>query len=86
MENKPTLPPDWTPRPVDGSRILVVGASGGIGAALVRRLVGEGYRVAAIARRAEALADLADSLQEHGEGRVLPFVHDVLDLGKTRPD
>lgn len=59
-------------------RAIVVGASSGIGAALVRRLVGEGYRVAAIARRADALAAVCDPLNAAGQV-ALPFVHDVRD-------
>ncbi len=39
-------------------RAVVVGASSGIGAALVQRLAGEGAHVAALARRAEELEAL----------------------------
>lgn len=48
---------DWLPRVPGGSRILVAGASGGIGSALVR-MIGEGREDAVIGahgRRAEAL-------------------------------
>ena len=45
----------------DGSRVWVTGASSGIGAALVRELAGRGCRVAASARRAERLHELAMS-------------------------
>jgi len=55
-------------------RALVVGASSGIGAALVRELVRRGYGVAALARRAEELARLA---REFPAGRVLVRAHDV---------
>jgi short-subunit dehydrogenase len=41
------------------ARIVVTGASRGIGAALARRLAGEGARVALVARSAEAIAKLA---------------------------
>ena len=55
-------------------RALVVGASSGIGAALVRELVGRGYRVAAVARRSHELEELARAFPE---GRVLTRAHDV---------
>lgn len=63
------------PRP----RAIVVGASSGIGAALVRQLVNRGYLVAALARREELLEQLAGSLNKPGEQtpRVLIYAHDV---------
>ena len=45
---------------VTAKRAIVVGASSGMGAALVRQLAAEGYRVAALARRGDKLAQLAD--------------------------
>jgi short-subunit dehydrogenase len=59
-------------------RVIVVGASSGIGAALVRKLAGQGAHVVAVARRAEALETLAT---EAGAGTVTPLVHDVTDTG-----
>jgi decaprenylphospho-beta-D-erythro-pentofuranosid-2-ulose 2-reductase len=58
------------------SHAIVVGASSGIGEALVRRLVEKGCRVAAVARREGELARLARELEATG-GFVLPVVHDV---------
>lgn len=45
-----------------GRRVLVTGASSGIGAATARALAGAGARVALLARRAELLAELADTV------------------------
>ena len=58
-------------------RAIVVGASSGIGAALVRQLAAEGWRVVALARRAAALEGLAREAAERGCGEVSAVVHDV---------
>lgn len=58
-------------------RAIVVGASSGLGAALVRHLAGQRYRVAAVARREAELAALRDSV---GSGLVCPYVHDVTEF------
>lgn len=52
---------------------LIVGASSGIGAELVRQLASEGCRVAAVARTGQALDELAARFP----GLVLTFPHDV---------
>lgn len=58
---------------------IVVGASSGMGAALVRRLAAAGWNVAALARRADPLEELAREA-EGGPGRVVARVHDVHDV------
>ena len=50
------------PDALDGRRLLVVGASAGIGAAVVRRAAVRGAAVAAAARRAEVLDGVVDGL------------------------
>lgn len=55
---------------------IVVGASSGIGHALVERLARSGCRVAAIARRKDRL----DALAERFPDKVIPFQHDVRDV------
>jgi len=59
-------------------RAVVVGASSGIGAALVRRLAAEGAQVAALARRAEELEALRAGAEDSA-GDVSVYVHDVCD-------
>lgn len=54
---------------------LVTGASAGFGAAITRRLVTDGHRVIATARRLEKLQALADELGDN----VLPWQLDVCD-------
>lgn len=68
--------------PPEKRRAIVVGASTGMGAALVRQLAREGYRVAALARRPAELTALqaataADAARSGGQ--VLTRVHDVKD-------
>jgi short-subunit dehydrogenase len=54
-------------------RALVVGASSGMGEALVKQLVREGVTVVAVARRRELLERLA----HESHGLVIPIAHDV---------
>jgi NAD(P)-dependent dehydrogenase (short-subunit alcohol dehydrogenase family) len=60
--------------PAPGKRAIVVGASSGIGAALVQELARRGWAVAALARRASELERLQ---REAPPGRVRLRVHDV---------
>lgn len=59
-------------------RAIIIGASDGIGSALARKLVKEGYTLALIARRKDKLDALANELnQAAGETRVQAYAHDV---------
>lgn len=55
-------------------RAIVIGASSGLGAALVKHLVHHRYTVAAVARRESELAARRDAI---GRDSVFPYVHDV---------
>jgi short-subunit dehydrogenase len=57
---------------------IVVGASSGIGAALARRLAREGYCLALLARRADALEDVRKQINaESGPERARAYPHDA---------
>jgi short-subunit dehydrogenase len=54
---------------VEGSRILVTGASSGIGRELALQLAGKGALLAVAARRRERLQGLAEEIERHGHAR-----------------
>lgn len=65
-------------------RGIIIGASDGIGAALARRLAGQGYRLALLARRQDKLELLCDDINRRSqEGRTRAYVHDVLECEKV---
>jgi short-subunit dehydrogenase len=67
MMNKPKKN-DW-----QGKIALITGASGGIGAAIARRLASEGVHVILVARRIELMETLArDITLEGGQATILP--------------
>ncbi|HEV3090725.1 MAG TPA: SDR family NAD(P)-dependent oxidoreductase [Candidatus Cybelea sp.] len=63
--------------------IIITGASSGIGEALARAAAAEGYRVLAVARRAERLAAVVSAIAERG-GTAVPLTGDVTD--ETTPE
>ncbi|MDH3943478.1 MAG: SDR family NAD(P)-dependent oxidoreductase [Anaerolineae bacterium] len=78
MEKDRELPAN-TPLSVH-KRAVIVGASSGIGAALARRLIDEGYFVALLARRVNEMERLADEINSQaGEKKALVYQHDVND-------
>lgn len=64
-------------RRLSDNRILVTGASSGIGRALALRLAREGARVVASGRKRDRLAALAAE-----DGRIIPFTADVADAAE----
>ena len=73
---------DMTPppaRPLEPQqRAIVVGASSGIGAALVHQLAHAGYCVAALARREAKLQELCQRVNTAvAKGTAIPYVHNV---------
>jgi len=59
-------------------RAIVVGASGGIGAALSRKLAREGFSIALVDRDRGSLQSLCDDINKtSGETRALIYEHDV---------
>ncbi len=64
-------------KPEDGP-VWITGASAGIGRALALRLAGRGFRVAATARRTEAL----DALVAEGQGRIVAYPGDVTNAAR----
>lgn len=77
------LPPRATPLQ-PRKRAIVVGASSGIGAALVRRLAREGYIVAALARRVDRLTALCTEINDAaGAVRAVAYTHDVTDYASV---
>jgi len=66
-------------QPLEGRRVLVIGASSGIGAALAKAVVATGGQVAVSARRSDRLDEL---VAEMGGGHALPG--DATDPGDAR--
>lgn len=62
---------------------FVTGASAGFGAAIARRLIEDGYRVIASARRTERLDALKRALGDRGDA-LLPLTLDMTDIAALR--
>jgi short-subunit dehydrogenase len=76
MNDTSNAPVDSPLNPVP--RAVVVGASSGIGEAIARKLASEGYRVALLARRREALDNICKEInQQLGESIAVAYQHDV---------
>src|SRR3954454_19547650 len=68
---------------IEGSKILVTGASSGIGAALAPLLAERGATVGVVARRADRLAQVQSECQARG-GEATVWARDLGDLDATR--
>ncbi len=73
-QDKPAPATPLNPR----QRGIIVGASGGIGAALSRKLAREGFSLALVDRNKTALQSLCDEINKNaGETRALIYEHDI---------
>jgi short-subunit dehydrogenase len=64
-----------------GRRVILVGASSGIGAALARQLAAEGCSLALLARRSDLLEQVCAGINAAaGETRAIAYTHDVTDF------
>ncbi|MEV3905554.1 SDR family oxidoreductase [Mycobacterium sp. NPDC050551] len=81
MRPLPHLP---SRRPVDlaGKRILLTGASAGIGAVAAEKLAARGASIIAVARREQLLAELVDRITAHG-GQAVAMTADLADLDQV---
>lgn len=64
-------------------KAIVVGASSGIGEALVRRLTAQGCRVGMVARRADRLQQIADEINGATLNLAIPYTADVRDFDRA---
>ena len=58
-------------------RAIIVGACGGLGTALSRKLAREGWTLALLSRREDCPADLCAELNADGVTRTISYIHDV---------
>lgn len=65
-------------------RVIVVGASSGIGAAIAQQLLGEGAKVALLGRRDPLLQEVADGAPS-GANNAIIRAHDVTDFDSVSP-
>ena len=65
--------------PFQYKRVLVIGATSGIGASLADRMVKEGSNVIVVGRRKEALEDFVHA---HGKDKATAVPFDITELDK----
>ncbi len=64
-------------------RAMIVGACGGLGTALTRKLAREGWTLALLSRREDCPENLAAELNADGVTRALSYIHDVTDYAEV---
>lgn len=64
-------------------RAIIVGACGGLGTALSRKLAREGWTLALLSRRDDCPAELSAELNADGVTRALSYIHDVTDYSEV---
>lgn len=79
------MQPTFTTQPLHPiRRAIVIGASSGIGAALVGELVRHGYAVAALARRLDELQQVCAEANRHASGAIaVAYGHDVTETDEV---
>lgn len=68
-----------------GKKIIVVGASSGIGSEIAQELLKAGNSVALVARRDKELKKIAEEFAVSGKGSAVVIKHDVTDFEKAKP-
>ena len=66
------------------SRILITGACGSVGSALVKRLLDDGHTVCAFDQSEDGLFKLDQELKENSSGQLKSFLGNVRDEGRLR--
>lgn len=64
-------------------RAVLVGACGGLGTALARKLAHQGWTLALLARREDCPAELAAELNADGAKHAIAYTHDVTDYAEV---
>ena len=83
MPEAQTTIPRGTPL-IPRKKAILIGAAGGIGVQIARRLAREGYVLALLDRSEETLKKLCDELNQlHGEPRAIFYKHDVTEYDRV---